>query len=372
MPTVQQVPYVVVEELSGPVVAQQVCAVLLQTVRPRIQRLHVEVHSDHRDDFDVLAMEAQIRLRMAGGAGVRHSNDTVRELADPEAHWLALLVYAGWCRYLAAFDEVGMRILTVRDAGSGISASLTPGEARSVQQQIAPLTLTPPQESDLAVLDERHRRHRQQREEKLRRVQEVAAAAARAHPGTDPQLEVLTGRGAASDPREAAAASLEGWTVTVRAEVVPEDPAEAAPAVAVGLGRITPLDGATALEERGDLPGHFCLSVEVQPAEEHGHARGWLQPGAAVLSDGDLLVVADAADGPAIDFGWPPLPPGQEFAGGACRADFPGWLITVVHAAAGTVHLSAPLNWKRRSSHADRPSDGTCHLTITLAPTARS
>ncbi|WP_432573485.1 hypothetical protein [Kineococcus sp. SYSU DK005] len=373
MTSVRWVPCVVQQELTDPRLAQQVCAVLLQTVRFRIRQLHIEVHSHHPDELDAVVREAQTRLRITGGPGVRHSNDTVIALADPEASWLALLVYAGWCRYLAAFDETGMRIATFHDGGSGLSIVLLREEIYAVQKQIKPLTLAVLQEAHLAVLEQRRLRHLHRREEQhRRRREEIAATQAQPVPSSQVEGGGPAGRGSAGwDPQELAAAPLQGWRVTVSAEVVPRDLSEQAPAVAVGLGTITPPAGATARQERCDLPGHFGLSVAFQPPDSSHFAVGRLEPGAAVLNDGQLLVVADVPGGPAVDFDWPPPPPEYGGAGAACRAAFPGWLITVAHAAAGTVHLSAPLSWTRHDSSArgtGRPVDGTCHLTLTLAP----
>ncbi|WP_432570723.1 hypothetical protein [Kineococcus sp. SYSU DK005] len=198
MTRVLQVSCVLVQELSDPVIAQQVCAVLLQQVRFRIERVHLDLRPDRREELGAVVVEALVQLRLAPGRGVRHSNDTLKLLADPQAQWLALLVYAGWCRHLEAFDAAGERIVLFRDAGSAISARLEPGEVQAVSRQIAPLTLAPLQEPDLVVLEER--RHQQRRDEQRRALEAVIAGAGPApRPGSGAPTPWLS-RGAERRP----------------------------------------------------------------------------------------------------------------------------------------------------------------------------
>ncbi|GAB3219363.1 hypothetical protein GCM10027586_11700 [Kineococcus gypseus] len=194
MPTVLQVPCVLEQELSDPMLAQQVCAMLLQHLSFRIERVHVDVRPDRREELGAVVVQALVQLRLAGGRGVRHRNDTRVALEDPQAHWLALLVYAGSCRHMEAFDAAGARLLLLRDAGSAVLAELEPQEIQALNEQIAPLSLAPLQEADLVVLEERRRRHQAWRDEQRRALEEAIAAAAstreldpQLHPRPDPQ-----------------------------------------------------------------------------------------------------------------------------------------------------------------------------------------
>ncbi|GAB3599032.1 hypothetical protein GCM10027586_01440 [Kineococcus gypseus] len=323
MPTVLQVPCVLEQELSDPLLAQQVCAVLLQHLRFRIERVHVDVRPDRREELGAVVVQALVQLRLAGGRGVRHRNDTLVALEDPHAHWLALLVYAGSCRHLEAFDAAGARLLLLRDAGSAVVADLEPQEVDALNEQIAPLSLTPLQEPDLVVLEGRRRRHQAWRDEQRRVLEEAIAAAASAreldpqlHPRPDPQPQPL-------HPAAALAAHLSVVLQPAQGE-----------SVRLQNGTQS-VDAGSASAQLPTLP-HGWLVAEVELPGLHRWGLGEGEPERLVLHDGQAQVLVQRGiNGFACPVGESePTPPSGRTL----------WRVDVRTAAPGTFTWSSQLD----------------------------
>jgi len=143
--------------------AEDVCAAVIDVLRPVMQTAWVDVVSDFTDVMPEPVRQAEAVLRAAGERQCPSRRDPVMavEVAREDAEWTAVETYAAWSINLELFDGDGADLATLHDCGYWASAEMTDDEAGELRSRLGP-TLP------LALLAELQARRRAEKQARRR------------------------------------------------------------------------------------------------------------------------------------------------------------------------------------------------------------
>ena len=131
--------YVVSQDILDRGLAEQACLAVLDAVRPRAARVHVDAYSDYRDSLTPQAQAAQDELRARGAVGLRRRGDPGMGVElDPASapDWDLLQTYAPWSIHVE-LDSAAGTLAVLHDCGSSVGAALTQAEADQLSRSLA-------------------------------------------------------------------------------------------------------------------------------------------------------------------------------------------------------------------------------------------
>jgi hypothetical protein len=131
--------YVVSQDITDRELAEQACLAVLDAVRPRVARVHIDAYSDYRDSLTPQAQAAQDELRARGAVGLRRRGDPGMGVAlDPAsaADWDLARAYAAWSIHVELESAEGV-LAVLHDCGQSVGAELTEAEADHLNRTLA-------------------------------------------------------------------------------------------------------------------------------------------------------------------------------------------------------------------------------------------
>jgi hypothetical protein len=129
--------YVVPQDITDRGLAQHACLAVLDAVRSKVARVHIDAYSDYRDSLTPQAQAAQDELR-ARGANRRRGDPGMGVELDPAsaADWDLLRAYATWSIHVELEGAEGT-LAVLHDCGQSVGAELTHAEADQLNRSLA-------------------------------------------------------------------------------------------------------------------------------------------------------------------------------------------------------------------------------------------